>query len=70
MSKTVYVAMSADIVFDRPLEVVRRRCRYGHQAMVARHLKWVCGLDQCMRDSVWYACAVNVLSKFRGAARS
>lgn len=40
MSKTVYVAMSSDIVFDRPLNAARRRCRYGYQAMMARHLKW------------------------------
>lgn len=56
-------------IFDRPLADARRRCRYGHQAMMARHLKWVCGLDQRMRDSALYAGLVNVAARVRGWSR-
>lgn len=52
-------------IFDRPLEAARRRCRYGHQAMMARHLKWVCGLDQRMRDSALYSLGVGIVGRMR-----
>ncbi len=38
-------------IFEQPLELARRRNRYGYQAMMAHHMKMLLSVDQKIRDS-------------------
>jgi hypothetical protein len=38
-------------IFEQPLELARRRNRYGYQAMMAHHMKMLLSADQKIRDS-------------------
>ena len=52
-------------VFDRPLAEARRRCRYGHQAIMGQHLRIVYRADQKLRDLPGYGMTVGIAGKLR-----
>lgn len=52
-------------IFDQPIEKSRRLCPYGQQAVMRRHMKYVRGVDQFVRDFPGYDVAVGLLGKVR-----
>ena len=56
-------------IFEQPLELARRRNRYGYQAMMAHHMKMLLGADQKIRDSFLWKWALHLRAftkKIRG----
>lgn len=50
-------------IFDQPYEKARRLCRYGHQAVMRRHLGYIRRIDQKIRDSRLF----NIATRLTGA---
>ena len=49
-------------IFDQPLELARRRNRYGYQAMMENHMKLVLSVDSAIRRLPFY----GVVAKAKG----
>ena len=47
-------------IFDQPLELARRRNRYGYQAMMENHMKLVLSVDSAIRHLPFYGVAAKV----------
>ena len=52
-------------ILDQEPAAARRRCPYGQQAVMQRHLKLVYGCDQFLRDFPGYNLAVGILGRLR-----